>query len=129
MNGNALFSSECIAEAYHSGIRADYSGLYAALKDNFDNEAYLPASFHTRGYITQPATGGKACSETLEWTAGVHSMAMLAKANGDLEHMRRYLGLSKNYQNLWDGENRVFRVKDAEGAWGVTDKPWLILRN
>lgn len=114
-----------IAEAYRSGIQADYAKLYAALKDNLNNETYLPASFRKLGYLTQPAAGGKACSETLEWTAGVHSMAMLAKANNDPEQMREYLHLSRNYQNLWDGPNKVFRVKDADGAWGVIDnKSW-----
>ena len=68
---------------------------------------WLPGSFRKLGYVTQPATGGKACSETLEWAAGVHSMAMLAKANGDAEQMREYQRLSTNYRNLWDGEYKV----------------------
>ena len=114
-----------IAEAYHSGIHAVYSQLYAALKDNFNNEAYLPASFTKLGYITQPATGGKACSETLEFSTGTHSMAMLAKANNDLEQMRKYLNMSKSYQNLWDSSIRAFRVKNADGTWGKIDnKKW-----
>lgn len=114
-----------VAEAYHSGIQAEYSKLYAAFKDNFNDDTYLPASFRKLGYLTQPATGGKACSETLEWTAGIHSMAMLAKANDDPERMREYLRLSKNYRNIWDSKNKVFRVKDADGAWGVIDnKSW-----
>jgi len=114
-----------IAEAYYSGIQAEYEKLYAALKDNFNNEAYLPASFTKLGYVTQPATGGKACSETLEWTTGVHSMAMLAKANNDLEQMRKYLHLSKSYKNLWDSSNKFFRVKNADGTWGIIDnKKW-----
>jgi len=95
-----------IAEAYYSGIQAEYSKLYAALKDNFNNEAYLPASFTKLGYVTQPATGGKACSETLEWATGVHSMAMLAKANNDIEQMRKYLYLSKSYKNVWAARSR-----------------------
>jgi len=124
-HGNIRLCPVLIAEAYHSGIQADYSKLYAALKDNFNNEAYLPASFTKLGYVTQPATGGKACSETLEWTTGVHSMAMLAKANNDLEQMRTYLHLSKNYKNVWDGENKVFRVRNADGTWGAIDnKSW-----
>ncbi len=114
-----------IAEAYHNGIQVDYAKLYAALKDNLNNETYLPASFRKLGYLIQPATGGKVCSETLEWAAGVHSMAMLAKANNDPEQMREYLHLSRNYQNIWDGPNKVFRVRDADGAWGVIDnKSW-----
>jgi len=114
-----------IAEAYYSGIQAEYSKLYAALKDNFNNDAYLPTSFTNLGYVTQPATGGKACSETLEWTTGVHSMAMLAKANNDLEQMRKYLHLSKSYKNLWDSSNKFFRVKNADGTWGIIDnKKW-----
>jgi len=114
-----------IAEAYHSGVQAEYSQLYAALKDDFNNDAYLPVSFRKLGYQTQPEAGGKACSETLEWTAGMHSMAMLAKANNDPEQMREYLHLSKNYRNLWDGENKVFRIKEADGTWGVIDnKSW-----
>ena len=47
-----------IAEAYYSGVQAEYSKLYAALKDNFNNEAYLPASFTNLGYITQPGLFG-----------------------------------------------------------------------
>jgi len=114
-----------IAEAYHSGVQAEYSKLYAALKDNFGNEDCLPASFGKLGYLTQPASGGKACSQTLEWATGAHSMAMLAKANNDPEQMRKYLHLSRNYKNIWDGENKVFRVKNTDGTWGVIDnKSW-----
>lgn len=120
-HGNIRLCPVLIAEACHSGVQADYSKLYAALKDNFNNETYLPASFTKLGYLTQPATGGKACSETLEWAAGVHSMAMLAKANNDPDQMRQYLRLSKNYKNLWDGENKVFRIRNADGTWGVID--------
>jgi len=46
---------------------------------------------------------------------------MLAKANNDPDQMRQYLHLSKNYKNIWDGENKVFRVRNADGTWGVID--------
>ncbi len=138
MNGNiCLFSGPTgghsnmrlcpvlIAEAYNSGVKAEYSQLYAALKDNFNNEDYLPASFRKLGYETQPETGGKACSQTLEWAAGIHSMAMLAKANNDSGQTQEYLHLSKNYKNLWDSVNMVFRIKDENGAWGpINNKSW-----
>jgi len=109
-NRNVRLCPVLIAEAYHSGIQAEYEKLYAALKDNFNNEEYLPASFTELGYLTQPATGGKACSETLEFASGTHSMAMLAKANNDLEQMSKYLNMSKSYQNLWDSSLRGCRI-------------------
>ncbi len=120
-HSNVRLCPVLIAEAYYSGIAADYAKLYAALKDNFSNSAYLPESFTTLGYLTQPATGGKACSETLEWATGTHSLALLAKANRDPEAMRQYLHESKSYANLWDRSIQAFRVKNADGSWGPID--------
>ncbi len=116
---NIRFSPVLMAQAYNCGIQADYGKIYAALKDNFDNEACLPASLSKLGYLTQRVTGGKACSETLEFATGLHSLAVLAKANHDQEGLRRYLPLSKAYTNLWDSNNQVFRVKNPDGSWGV----------
>ncbi len=122
---NMRFSPVLIAQACNSGIQADYPKLYAALKDNFDSTAYVPAGFLTLGYVTQPATGGKACSETLEFATGMGSMAVLAKAVHDEEGARRYTRLSKSYTNVWDGANKVFRVKNADGAWGpINNTNW-----
>jgi predicted alpha-1,2-mannosidase len=115
---NIRFSPALVAQASQSGVRADYAKLYAALKDNFSNEAYVPAALSTLGYETQPASGGKACSETLEWATSMDAMALLAKANGDLDRMRQFERLSKCYTNVWDSGNRVFRLKNADGTWG-----------
>jgi predicted alpha-1,2-mannosidase len=116
---NIRFSPVLVAEAYHSGIEADYPKLYAALKDNFGNESLLPPDFLRLGYATQPPAGGKACSETLELATGLHSLAVLAKANDDLEAAQKYSRLSRCYTNVWDAEHQVFRMKNADGSWGV----------
>lgn len=115
------FTPVLIAEAQASGIQADYSKLYEALKDNFDNETYLPESFNKLGYITQPPSGGKACSHTLEFATSLHALAMLAKVNDDNTNMEKYLRLSKNYANLWDSSHMAFRVKNEDGSWGVVE--------
>jgi predicted alpha-1,2-mannosidase len=113
------FSPVLIAEAYQSGIPADYARFYAALKDNFSNSDLVPTDLYKLGHLTQPASGGKACSETLEFATSMHSMAILAKANNDPEGMRKYGAISKCYTNLWDSTNMVFRVRGADGSWGV----------
>jgi putative alpha-1,2-mannosidase len=122
---NVRFSPVLVAEAWQSGVVGDYSKLYAALKDNFSNEAYVPATLSTLGYETQPASGGKACSETLEFATSMASMAILAQGNHDQEGARKYLALSKCYTNLWDCTNMVFRVRKPDGSWGpVNNTNW-----
>ena len=116
---NIRFSPVLVAEAYYSGVEANYSKLYGALKANFANDSMVPASLERLGYVTQPASGGKACSETLEFATGMHSMAVLAKANHDQAGFANYARLSKCYTNVWDSENKVFRVRNADGSWGV----------
>lgn len=124
-NSNVRVSPVVIAQAYESGIPADYSKLYAALKDNFGNGEYLPESIEKLGYVTQPTSGGKACSSTLEYATSLHSMALLAKANHDSQSASKYLRLSKIYANLWDSTNLAFRVKNTDGTWGPVDfKDW-----
>jgi putative alpha-1,2-mannosidase len=107
------------AQAWAYSIKADYSKLYAALKDNYDNSKYVPISLRRLGYETQPATGGKACSNTLEWATSFYSLAQLAKANNDSIRMDEYLTLSKSYKNIWDSENSIFRVRNEDGSWGI----------
>lgn len=122
---NVKLSPLLIAQAQASGIRADYGKLYAALKHNFDNPACVPASLAALGYVTQPATGGRACSDTLEFSTGAHALAVLAKANQDLDGVRKYLQQSRAYANLWDRTNQVFRVRNAAGGWGpINNTNW-----
>lgn len=122
---NIRFSPVLVSQAYHSGIPADYAKFYAALKDNFSNDALFPPDFSRLGYLTQPATGGRACSNSLEFATSMHSMAMLAKTNNDKANMERYLRLSGNYANLWDSTIAAFRVKNGDGSWGAVDyKKW-----
>jgi putative alpha-1,2-mannosidase len=118
-HANLRFSPALVVQAYQSGIQADYPKLYAALKNNFDNPDFVPASLSSLGYLTQPPSGGKACSETLEFATGADAMAALASANHDPDGARRFHRLSKAYTNLWDGENLAFRLKNADGSWGV----------
>lgn len=116
---NIRFNPVIAEEALQSGIKADIKGLYQALKQNFSDDRFFPSTFSTLGYATQPTTGGKACSETLEWSTGLHSLAMLAKAYGDKTEMERDYKLSNSYKNLWDKDSLLFRVKNADGSWGV----------
>jgi putative alpha-1,2-mannosidase len=116
---NMRFSPVLVEEALQSGIKADYSGLFKALKSNFNDDKFFPSTISTLGYVTQPAKGGKACSETLEFSTGLHALAMLAKAEGDKEEMNRDYKLSNSYKNLWDRENLLFRVKNPDGSWGI----------
>jgi putative alpha-1,2-mannosidase len=115
---NIRFSPALVAQAYYSGVPADDAKLYAALDDNYHNEAYVSASLWPLGRLTQPASGGFACSRTLEFMTGAHAMALLAKSRNDAEAAQRYLKLSKAYANLWDAANHAFRLKNADGSWG-----------
>lgn len=119
------FTSVLVAEALASNIMADFNQLYTALKDNYSDSNYVPNSLVKYGYVTQPPTGGKACSETLEWATNFYSLAQLAKANNELEKMHYYLNLSKSYKNVWDSTIQAFRVKNPDGSWGPTEyKSW-----
>lgn len=115
---NIRFSPALVAQAYYSGVPVDYAKLYAALNDNYHNEDYVSSSLWPLGRLTQPASGGFACSRTLEFLTGAHAMAMLAQLQNDSDAARRYLRLSKAYTNLWDADNHAFRLKNADGTWG-----------
>ncbi len=115
---NIRFSPALVAQAYYSGVEADYAKLYAALNDNYHNEAYVSASLWPLGRLTQPVSGGFACSRTLEFLTGAHAMALLAKSQNEPEAAQQYLRLSKTYTNLWDANNLAFRLRNADGAWG-----------
>lgn len=106
-----------IAQALGSGVRADYPAIYAALKRNFADEKFT-AGLRTKGYLLEPVAGGFACSRSLEFHTGFHALALLAKSQNDDASAVNYLRLSGCYSNLWDAENKVFRVKDADGNWG-----------
>lgn len=107
-----------MAYAWSGGVQAEYAKIYAGLKDNYSNDACFPASISTMGHMVQPASGGFACSRTLEFSDGLHALGLLAKANQDPEAAQRYFALSKCYTNLWDSTNLVFRVRNADGSWG-----------
>ncbi len=116
------FTPVLIAEALANCIPVDYSKYYAGLKDNYDNPKYVPSTLKDLGYATQPATGGTACSQTLEWSTSFYALAQLANANKDLKSRDEYLKLSKSYKNIWDSENLIFRVKNEDGSWGAMVK-------
>lgn len=117
-NLNIRFSPSLVAQAQASGLPLDYPRFYDALKEDFNNETNLPSSLSRLGYLTQPAAGGFACSQTLEFATGLHSLALLAKANHDEPGFQKCLRLSKSYANLWDSTDKVFRVKNPDGSWG-----------
>jgi predicted alpha-1,2-mannosidase len=117
-HNNIRLVPELVAQAYCGGVPVDYAKLYAALRDNFADERFAPASLRREGYLLQPDSGGFACSRTLEFDAGFHALAMLARIQHDAEGAKTYLRLGQCYTNLWDSANQAFRVKDAAGRWG-----------
>jgi putative alpha-1,2-mannosidase len=122
---NVRMSPLLVAQAYQSGIAADYSKLYAALKANYAIDAYVPPDLAKLGYVTQPASGGKACSETLEFATSMHAMALMARVHHDAPAQAQYVALSRSYAHLWDPSARVFRVRAADGSWGpIDEKSW-----
>ena len=116
---NIRYTPNVAATAYSCGIHADYSALYAALKDNFGNTNCIAASLFERGHLVTTPDNGFACSRTLEFSGAAASMALLAKANNDLEKTQAYLRVSKSYTNLWDEQNKMFRLKKADESWGI----------
>lgn len=117
-NRSIRFNPVLVAHAYFCGLPLDYHKLYSALKADFSNELITPATLRTIGYLTQPETGGFACSRSLEFYSGFYALGLLAKALGDKQQAVQYLHLSRAYTNLWDSSNKVFRVKSADGTWG-----------
>jgi len=117
-HNNIRFAPALMAQAYYAGLPVDYSRIYAALKDNFTNEKFTATSLRKSGHLVQPASGGFACSRSLEFYTGFHAMALLAKTQNDEPSATEYLRLSKSYTKLWDTAAQAFRVKDGEGNWG-----------
>ncbi len=122
---NLRYSPIVAATAWSSGISGNYSALYEALKQNFDNTNCVPASLYERGYLLPDGDNGFACSRTLEYSTAAFSLALLAAANHDSEREPVYLRLSKSYTNLWDARNKIFRLKMADGHWGpMSETNW-----
>jgi putative alpha-1,2-mannosidase len=118
---NIRFVPVLVAEAREAGVRYDYAKIYAALKNNFENDDFTPPTLRTLGHMIQPDSGGFACSRSLEFHTGFYGMAMLSAAEGDAARSAEYLRLSKAYTNLWDQSNHVFRVKNSQGEWGPVE--------
>jgi putative alpha-1,2-mannosidase len=120
-HNNIRFSPVLVAQAYYSGVKADYAKLYAALNDNFRDDAYVSSSLWPLGRLSQTEPGGFACSRSLEYHTGARAMASLAELGHDGAAVRDYLRLSKGYTNLWDSTNLVFRLRNADGSWGPVE--------
>jgi len=122
---NIRYTPVVAAAACMHGVRTDYSAMYAALKDNFQNTDCVPADLSRLGYLVHAPDDPFPVSRTLELAAASDCMAMLAKAEKDHKEIKNFIHMAQSYKNLWDKENRIFRAKDRSGKWGaINNADW-----
>ena len=101
------------AEAVYAYMKNEAMTDFGGHKGRVNNKYYMEY-----GYIPADLTGDDMCvSRTLEYCYADHCLAVLAEELGHTEDAAFFYARSRNYENLWDSENKCFRPKNADGTW------------
>ena len=113
-----------IADAYVKGIR-DFDGekAFEAMLKNAQKkgdkgyDGRLGIDYYLKsGYVPCDMVKESA-SRTLEFAYDDYCVALMAKELGKEKYFRKFFKSSKNYLNLFDKKNRLFRGKNIDGYW------------
>ncbi|MFA6449772.1 MAG: glycoside hydrolase family 92 protein, partial [bacterium] len=128
---NVMFATHgdsVIADAYIKGIRgfdADkaYEGILkdASVPGDRGYEARNGILDYVRlGYV--PANGNsESVASTLEYAYDDFCIAQMAKALGRNDDYGMLMKRALNYENVFDPETKLIRMKNSSGAWGRPD--------
>ena len=117
-NGDVL-----VADAWVKGLRGiDYEVAYRAMVRNAEEDSPRPlyegrevSEYKERGFLSMRIE--RSASRTLEYAYNDFCVAQVAKGLGKLSDHRKYLARSRNWVNLWDGETKSIRPREAGGGW------------
>jgi predicted alpha-1,2-mannosidase len=84
------------------------------------NDQYLKLGYIPEADIPNPVTGTVSTagtSKTLEFAYSDYSIALMAKALGDMDTYNIMMKRSKNYVNVFDHQTEFMRGRLADGKW------------
>ncbi len=128
------FASSYIAGSYLRGIK-DYDArkalqlmLHNANTPTADsvrgarphNDDYLKLGYVPEANILHPTTetvSTAGTTKTLEFAYSDYSIALMAKALGDMDTYNTMMKRSKNYKNVFDPQTELMRGRLADGKW------------
>ncbi len=139
---NSYHSSAIFIDGYRKGLRDyDVEKAYEGIKKNLTEGTLIPWRqgmpklwiddfYHENGYFpalhpgeeeTEPTVDGFEKRQPVAVTLGISydfwTLAELAKELGKEEAYEEFSRRSKDYQNLWHPEQRLFMPKDDKGEW------------
>lgn len=128
------FASSYITGSYLRGIKDyDVQKAYRLMLNNANtptgsdvrgarpyNAQYLELGYVPEVNISHPVTetvSTAGTSKTLEFAYSDYSIALMAKALGDMETYNTMMKRSKNYKNVFDPQTELMRGRLADGNW------------
>ena len=139
---NSYHSSALFIDGYRKGLRDyDFEKAYEGIKKNLTEATFIPWRggepkqdiddfYHENGYFpalrpgqkeTEPMVDSFEKRQSVAVTLGMSydawTLAEFAKELGKQEDYKKFSKVAKNYENLWDSENRLFMPKDDMGEW------------
>ncbi|MFY0601980.1 MAG: GH92 family glycosyl hydrolase [Cyclobacteriaceae bacterium] len=120
-------SASIIADAYVKGVRGfDVSTLYEAVLKNATQAEGRPVNsagragldyYNELGYVPYDVGVNENAARTLEYAYADFTIAQLAGLLNKPEDKIRFLEKSKNYEKLYDPENKLMRGKNEDGSF------------
>lgn len=126
-------SASVVSDAYMKGLRGyDINTLYEALLHGANNEGPIEAvgrkgvEYYNRlGYVPYDVKINENAARTLEYAYDDFTIFQLAKKlNRPAAEIRLYAKRSQNYRNLFDGETKLMRGKNADGKFQSPFNPF-----
>lgn len=128
------FASSYITGSYLRGIKDyDVRKAYRLMLNNANtptsssvrdarpyNGQYLELGYVPEVNIPHPVTetvSTAGTSKTLEYAYSDYSIALMAKALGDMDTYNTMMKRSKNYKNVFDPQTELMRGRLADGTW------------
>ena len=128
------FASSYITGSYLRGIRGyNVKEAYRLMLNNANtptsssvrgarpyNGQYLELGYVPEVNIPHPVTetvSTAGTSKTLEYAYSDYSIALMAKALGDMDTYNTMMKRSKNYKNVFDPQTELMRGRLADGTW------------
>jgi predicted alpha-1,2-mannosidase len=128
------FASSYITGSYLRGIKDyDVRKAYRLMLDNANtptsssvrgarphNGQYLKLGYVPEANIPHPVTetvSTAGTSKTLEFAYSDYSVALMAKALGDMDTYKTMMKRSRNYKNVFDPQTELMRGRLADGTW------------
>lgn len=106
-----------IVDAYFKGVPMDAKSAYKACRETAMSDAWSLKDYKALGYVPSEVGGHDnwSVSKTLEYAYDDWCIARFAKALGEMDDYKLFMGRSKNWENLYDSERAFICPKDRDG--------------